>query len=1162
MGKIERKVNLRALFVVAIVVILAISLIACNTTRDDNPVAPTAISIQGRPNSDALEVGAAPVALTYAVTPADASGYEIEWSVSDENVATISQNGTLTAVSAGQTTVFVKIKGTNIQDSFLLTVTEAAPTINDLLGDLILQGVYNENVPEVERVPLDPDYVKLITRRESLMLGESYTETFDRGDFLDTKLFPVRSTQGVTASISDENGFVGSTGRTLCFETPLPFGGVYLAGMQFVAGARYKIEMDYNIISESNVFYFQFRSYSAGSESDVYVTLPTSGTGVGKLVADVTLKNYSDYEIMLFCGEQGGGKIAVDNIKLSREELLQEENTENFDTAVENLVWSAIGSATVEKSETTIEKGEERSLRVLTNGAGEGVEFMFDGNFYQGVEYKVTFALRAADLEGTLTVRLGADAQVEATTGFDDMVELVVIPSENTNKLSFVTSIQSEFYIDTLSVKEVIPELVDGEQPDNTQNFENKGGMSYSENNDAQLTVTKAGLPAGASGNGLRIKAMGEYAGVVFETDVVVGNTYKVSFKLNLLENPDNSILYVQLGGGGDYKQFDFAYPAASYDPETGYVSFVLVANTTQLQIFAKSSGLVMVIDDVVIEEAELQPANTENFDGELSMPYATNENATISVTEDAAIMPAGGSGKALHVVSGAQYGGAVLETTALDDSKTYFVSFNIKINVSNGSFVYVKLGNGEAKRLDPNYTWDSTAIYDSVSGYVGYTLIPNGSNLVIFANAGGVDFVIDNVSVTEYDAQAQEGLVENFDGASNIGVSSNNAAQLEIVDSQQYPQVNGKGLLVTGKEAYAGVVLKLPVVLDDGATYSVSFTFAVTDGYDGPFWLQQLDKPAAFQFDASSVSDGKITGEITIVEDTNTIIQIFSQSASAFVIDDIIFEKQTAPKNYISSNETPFTSVESEQNNIYVWASANNSAAVTPTVVTVSSDGSEAYAGVWIRLPMNFSAGNNYRIVFKTNAAHGLYVNIEDGTDTPVAAINGRVSLVLAGVDAKRCIRVFANNSANANYTITELYVEDIGTNVATENFDTWSNDQIELSNALAVPNPYSGDNVPSVTLSDGKITVTGKDASDYYGVYIKLDIVLDSAKQYVISFDFEGDYSPYVKAGDEVQISPVDVRISVTVSGGGTNEIRIMVPSAANVRFTIDNITVREAN
>ena len=152
MGKIERKANLRALFVVAIVVILAISLIACNTTRDDKPVAPTAISIQGRPSQDALEVGAAPVVLTYAVTPADASGYEIEWSVSDENVATILQNG---------------------QDSFLLTVTEAAPTINDLLGDLILQGVYNENAPEVERVPLDPDYVKLITRRESLMLLRS-----------------------------------------------------------------------------------------------------------------------------------------------------------------------------------------------------------------------------------------------------------------------------------------------------------------------------------------------------------------------------------------------------------------------------------------------------------------------------------------------------------------------------------------------------------------------------------------------------------------------------------------------------------------------------------------------------------------------------------------------------------------------------------------------------------------------------------------------------------------------------------------------------------------------------------------------------------------------------------------------------------------------------
>ena len=126
------------------------------------------------------------------MTPSDASGFEVEWSVEDENVATISQNGTLTAVSQGETAVSVKIKNKNIQDSFVLTVTAKEPTINDLLGDLILRGVYNENAPEIERVPLDPDYVKLVTRRESLMLGESYVETFDRGDFLDTKLFPVR----------------------------------------------------------------------------------------------------------------------------------------------------------------------------------------------------------------------------------------------------------------------------------------------------------------------------------------------------------------------------------------------------------------------------------------------------------------------------------------------------------------------------------------------------------------------------------------------------------------------------------------------------------------------------------------------------------------------------------------------------------------------------------------------------------------------------------------------------------------------------------------------------------------------------------------------------------------------------------------------------------
>lgn len=1297
----KQHMNISALLIIILVSMLVVALSACNLNKGNNnnptPIFnPTSISIGGKPSNNQMEVGQSPVLLNYEVSPSNASGFSVSWSVSNGNVASISSNGLLTPISVGETVVSVSIPNTDIADSFVLSVIKPEPTINDLLSDLILNGVYNENTPEVERIPLDPDYIKLITRRESLMIGETYVETFDRGDFLDTKLYPLRASTGVTASITDQYGFSASEGRVLCFDTPSAYAGVYLAGMQFVANAKYHIEMDYNVIEASDVFYFQFRSYSSGSVSDVFSTLPSSSEGEGHFVADFTLKNYADYEIMVFCGPQGTGKLAIDNIKITRVELPQDSNCENFDTLNANLKWNTIGNAVAEKSETIMRKGEERNLKIISTGNNDGVEFELNEALYAGVNYSVSFALKATNYSGMLVIN---DSVKTLEAGFDDIISVVITPSQDVNILKITCATAGEFYIDSIVIVEEQPQLSEGTQSINTQNFENEGGMTYLNNNDAVLALTRINLPGGGIGNALRVESKGDYAGVLLSAKVVKGKPYKVSFNINIVENPNNSILYVQLGVGDGFKEFDPTNPVSSYNSETGYASFVVTANTTDLQIFARSAGMVFVIDNIVVEDVSLQDVNSENFDDEVSMPYSVNENAMLSLVEDESTMPSGASGKALKVISGAQYGGVSLQTTSLDSSKDYFVSFNIKVIEANGSFVYVKLGNGEAKRFDPSYTWYSTAIYDSTTGYVGYVLRPNGNNLVVFANAGGVEFVVDNISIVEYDREAQSLLEENFDKASNFGVSSNNDARLEIVDSSASSIITQNGLKVVGNENYAGIMLRLPVVLPAGTKYDISFSFDVIDDYSGVFYVQQLNKPAAFQFDRTSITNGKITGTITFDADTTTIIQIFSQGASSFIIDDIVLvehqpeqytitfkqdgqadivktvvegesladipepkevightvvwdrtdftnitedvvvkaiatantytitynvnnENATAiaaqtvtydtaytlatpdagalfvfdgwylvddsgnatetklsagnytytnditviakwhESNHISSSDITFTDIEDEQNNIYAFASANNTVSVSHNVLTIASNDTEYYAGAWIRLPWTFKSEDRYRIVFETDATHGLYVNIEGGTDTFVSAINGRVSVVLSGVADKRCIRVFASNTANANYTISNLYIENIGSNVTTENFDTWTSNQIELSNALAVPNPYSGDNIPTVSLENGKLTVVGKEASEYYGVYIKLDTVLESGKNYKIKFDFSGEYSPYVLAvnGTEVQTTPNDGVIEVIVCGGGSNEIRIMTPSTSNVSFTIDNLVICE--
>ena len=1143
-------------------VILVCILVACNKPNDDStPTNPTSISITNKPTDNSLTVGSPAITLMYVINPENATISGVRWSVNDSSVALITSQGVLTAVAPGTTVVSVTIDNTEIKDSFRLTVINPEPTVNELLSDLILGGVYNENTPELPRVPLDPDYVKLVTRRESLLIGESYTETFDNGNFLDTKLYPVRSTKQVTANISTDNAFIGSSDRVLWFESTLPNGGIYLTGMQFVASAKYLIEMDYNVIQASNQFYFQFRSYSSGANSDVFVALPSAGIGVGKLSTEITLKDYSDYEIMIFCGTQGGGKIAIDNLKITRQELPQEDNTENFDTLIENLSWAAVGGAQVEKSETTIGAGEERSLSVASTAAGGGVEVALDDIAQSGIRYSVSFALKVISLNGCISVNLGIAEQLNITADYDDKITLIMTPASDTEKFIIVSDNAISILIDSISIKEELPQLEAGTQDANTQDFSNKGGMSYAANNNADLILTRTHLPAGGTDVALKVKSNGAYGGVNFTAEnLVVDADYKISFNVKVVDNPNNSIIYIQLGGGGDYKQFDFV-SSPTYNPDTGYVSFVMKANVAnQLQIFANLSGLVITLDNIRIEEAVLQPQNTESFDGEPSMAYAKNENAVMSITEDSSLLPRGASGKALKIVSGAQYGGVVFETSSLNQERKYLVSFNIKINVSNGSFVYVKLGNGIAKRFDPIYTWDTPAMYDSYNEHITFVLIPNGNNLAIFANAGGMEFVVDNISVKEYSAASQEGLNENFDGESNIGITSNGISEISCIKENLPQGASGNALLVSCKENYTGIVLRMPQKLISGKTYSIKFNFCVIGDYTGPFYVQQYGKAAAFQFDKTSIKNGIISGNITIVEDANTLIQIFAQNATTFVIDNIELE-EIAQNTVISSSETPFTSNESEQRHLYAWASTGaNTVDVTATQLTVTST-SETYAGAWIRLPENFIAGNNYRIVFRTNANHGLYINIDSGIDTPIYPVNGRVSLVLSGVAGKRVIRIFANNIANANYTINDLYIENIGEFLASENFDTWTMNELSEDNRLAIGNPYSGDNIPEISLLDGKLNVKGKAASDYYGVYIKLDAVLVVGTSYVITFDFDGNYSPYVKAGTEVQCSPENGVITVSVEGAGNNELRIMVPSAPSVDFTIDNIKVKVA-
>ena len=96
-------------------------LAACGRDPGEDPVSPTAVTIDTRPASDTLVAGET-FPLKAVLAPSGAEG-ELEWASSDTAVATVSAAGELTAVAAGTSEISAAVKDTQLSDSFTLTVT-------------------------------------------------------------------------------------------------------------------------------------------------------------------------------------------------------------------------------------------------------------------------------------------------------------------------------------------------------------------------------------------------------------------------------------------------------------------------------------------------------------------------------------------------------------------------------------------------------------------------------------------------------------------------------------------------------------------------------------------------------------------------------------------------------------------------------------------------------------------------------------------------------------------------------------------------------------------------------------------------------------------------------------------------------------------------------
>lgn len=114
----------KALAVLTAIALFGSAFTACKSDDDgDDDVSVTGVSLD-RTIAE-LEVGGT-LSLKAAIEPANATNQNVSWSSSDKNIATVDENGTVTAVAAGSADITVKTADGGKEASCTVTVKEKA----------------------------------------------------------------------------------------------------------------------------------------------------------------------------------------------------------------------------------------------------------------------------------------------------------------------------------------------------------------------------------------------------------------------------------------------------------------------------------------------------------------------------------------------------------------------------------------------------------------------------------------------------------------------------------------------------------------------------------------------------------------------------------------------------------------------------------------------------------------------------------------------------------------------------------------------------------------------------------------------------------------------------------------------------------------------------
>lgn len=873
------------------------------------------------------------------------------------------------------------------------------PELSELLDDEYASASRG-GMPEVPRYPEDEEWKLLVEKQYPIKAGESFTETFD-GNYFTSRLSAI----GDGAQYGIVTGEKAIEGKSLRMVTEGNYAGIRLTGMRFAAGGTYRIKMDYNVISPSNDFFFQFRDATAGAASDVFATFG-SAAGTGVLDHTFTLGMYSNYYIMIM-PRTAAGEVVIDNISISRLDSRPVASDLRLKGEIE------VGKTVTADYTYTDYEGDEE---------GE-------------TEFKWFAALSAGGLNKVILDNTGKSLTI--TDGMlGKYIGFQVIPKAKTGESSV-----------GLPVLYMATDTVGGSRPAYGTKFSLEEGDSFTEDFEADVGEEKnlVYVPhgntddyiyhdAGRNSNVLRIKSDGAYLGTDFSgISFTARGVYRISFDYAFNVIPNTFYVQLRSSAGDSFYQVPTNVTAGEWKKAQGILE-IGKADDAFLMMFPDASPVEMLIDNLKIEriaendESILnQPffisdrSVNENFESLLNRQlYPVAKNATAKVTDARGESIDGNS---LCVAAASAQGEVLMKGAKARGGQSFTVEFSYSMIEGSGLSVGFASEDGTGGGIFVPVEDVGAGIHNAIVRLTA----PEGDKeyYLVFRVSSGTKAAIDNVKAEWLNMDAV-GDYETFDGTEVYLRSVFGGAQMQV------DTVTAGNLLTVTAPADGGVQFAFNGV-QSGKTYAVTFTYSVSASEtNNNLFVRSGDTGTAVQFDAEQGAAGRKTVYLTASSDGAKFC-IGATTQSTFTLDDVFIQADTRSAGALSEageglrDESGKFSIDVNNDSSVGFTNEARYQSVLSSGYVVLVESKGGYGGIQIRnSDWNLESGTTFKIkmtytivsnpnnseIYVQLGASGVFKTI--GGDETAVGVQKTVEIELTKNGAFDCIMLFGGGGAN----------------------------------------------------------------------------------------------------------------------------------------------------